>query len=252
MSIKRITSTNHPLVKHLVKLRQNRDYRYEHQSLVVEGIKPIEELARHVRFKLIVTYNEAMIPLGTEVDEVLIVNDSVMKKISTMQSPEGLVAEIPMPTPASLKGMKHILALDGVNDPGNVGTMLRSALALGWQGVFILNDSCDPFNDKALRAARGATFRLPLSWGSFEDLKALVHHNQLTPLVADIEGKDLAKIPGDLPVLLVMGNEAHGPSQEIKDFCDAISIEMPGSMESLNVSIAAGIMMYTLRPRSAS
>jgi TrmH family RNA methyltransferase len=252
MSIKRITSTNHPLVKHLTKLRQNRDYRYEHQSLVIEGIKPIEELARHTRFKLIVTYNEAMIPLGTEANEVLIVNDSVMKKISTMQSPEGLIAEIPMPEPASLKGMKYILALDGVSDPGNVGTMLRSALALGWQGVFILNDSCDPFNDKALRAARGATFHLPLSWGRIEQLKDLVKHNQLTPLVADISGKDLAKFSENSPVLLVMGNEAHGPSQEIKDFCKAITIAMPGFMESLNVSIAAGIMMYALGPRSFS
>src|SRR5689334_18281802 len=126
--MKRITSANHPLVKHLVKLRQNRDYRYDHQSLVIEGIKPVEELAPHHRFKVIVTYNEAMIPLGAEADEILIVNDVVMKKISTMQTPEGLIVEIEMPKPSSLLGLKSILALDGVSDPGNVGTMLRSAL----------------------------------------------------------------------------------------------------------------------------
>jgi TrmH family RNA methyltransferase len=249
--MKRITSSNHPLVKHLVKLRQNRDYRYEHQSLVVEGIKPIEELCRQTRFKLLVTYNEAMIPLGTEVDEVLIVNDTVMKKISTMQTPEGLIAELPMPQPASLQGMSSILALDGVSDPGNVGAILRTALALGWQGAFILNESCDPFNDKALRAARGATFRLPLAWGNTEQLKDLVKTNSLTPLVADIDGTDLARIPPLSSILLVMGNEAHGPSQEIKELCQSVTIAMPGSMESLNVSVAAGIMMYALRPGSA-
>jgi TrmH family RNA methyltransferase len=248
--MKRVTSANHPLVKHLVKLRQNRDYRYDHQSLVIEGIKPLEELARHARFKLIVTYNEAMIPLGAEVDEILIVNDTVMKKVSGMQSPEGLVAEIAMPEPASLQGLKRILALDGVSDPGNVGTMLRSALALGWDGVFILDDSCDPFNDKALRAARGATFRLPLSWGNIEKLKELIKENDLAPLVANIDGAELSKIKNSHGVLLVMGNEAHGPSKEIKELCQAVTISMPGSMESLNVSIAAGIMMYTLRPEA--
>lgn len=249
--MKRITSSNHPLVKHLVKLRHNRDYRYEHQSVVVEGIKPVEELCRQTRFKLLATYNEAMIPLGTEVDEILIVNDTVMQKISTMQAPEGLVAEIAIPQPASLQGLKSILALDGVSDPGNVGAILRTALALGWKGAFILNDSCDPFNDKALRAARGATFRLPLAWGNIDQLKELVKSNGLTPLVADIEGKDIAEMPPLSSILLVMGNEAHGPSQEIKAFCQSITIAMPGSMESLNVAVAAGIMMYALRPRSA-
>jgi RNA methyltransferase, TrmH family len=253
MTMKRITSTNHPLVKHLVKLRQNRDYRYDHQSLVIEGIKPVEELAREIRFKLLVTYNEAMIPLGTEVDEVLIVNDVVMKKISGMQNPEGLVVEIPMPQPASLKDVNYLLALDGVSDPGNVGNLLRTALALGWQGVFILDESCDPFNDKALRAARGATFRLPIAWGNLDQLKALVQNNHLTPLVADINGKNLADVSrAPTSTLLVMGNEAHGPSQAIKDFCQAITIAMPGSMESLNVSVAGGIMMYALRPRNSA
>lgn len=250
--MKRITSGNHPLVKHLVKLRQNRDYRYEHQSLVIEGIKPVEELAPHNRFKLIVTYNEAMIPLGTEADEILIVNDVVMKKISTMQTQEGLVVEISMPKPASLAGLKSILAFDGVSDPGNVGTMLRSALALGWEGVFILNESCDPFNDKALRAARGATFRIPLSWGNLDQLKHLVKENSLTPLVADMHGRELLQMTRNESVLLVMGNEAHGPSQEIKDFCEPVTIGMPGIMESLNVSVAAGILMYTLRPRNTN
>lgn len=249
--MRRVTSGNHPLVKHLVKLRQNRDYRYEHQSLVIEGIKPVEELGRHARFKLIVTYNEAMIPLGADADEILIVNDVVMKKISGMQTPEGLVVEIAMPEPAPLQGLKYILALDGVSDPGNVGSLLRTALALGWQGAFILDDSCDPFNDKALRSARGATFRLPLSWGSFEDLEALVRNNGLSPIVADINGKDLSEVTTDQAVLLVMGNEAHGPSEKVKELCQAVTISMPGSMESLNVSVAGGIMMYALCPRKA-
>lgn len=245
--MKRLTSTQHPLVKHLVKLRQNRDYRYEHQSLVIEGIKPVEELVRHNRLKTIIVYNEASIPLGSESDEIVIVNDAVMRKISGMENPEGLIVEIAMPQPSSLKNARHVIAFDGVSDPGNLGTLLRSALALGWDGAFILNDSCDPFNDKALRAARGATFRLPLGWGNWEALKKLAKTNQLTPIVAAFGGADISQMKTPERILLVMGNEAHGASLEAKAFCQTVTIPMPGAMESLNVGVAGGILMYALR-----
>lgn len=246
--IRRITSVQHPIVKHLVKVRHNRDYRHEHQSLVIEGIKPVEELRHHGKFKTLVVYNEAMIPLGAEAEEIILVNEQVMRKISEMESPEGLIAEIAMPKPSSLAGKKHIIALDGVSDPGNVGTLLRTALALGWHGVFILNDSCDPYNDKALRAARGATFRIPLAFGGWKELKDIVSKEGLIPIVAHVEGDDIALFKKPKKTLLVMGNEAHGPSQEAIKICKPVTIAMPGAMESLNVAVAGGIMMYALRP----
>lgn len=246
--MKRITSGNHPLIKHIVKLRQNRDYRYDQQRLVVEGIKPIEELSRKTRFNAILTYNEAMIPLGAEADEIILVNDVAMMKASGMESPEGLLAELPMPEPSLLKGCRRLLVFDGVNDPGNVGAMLRTALALGWQGAYFLEDSCDPFNEKALRAARGATFRLPLAWGGWDTLKEIAKREELRPIVADIAGKELNNFQDRRGILLVMGNEARGASKEAKEFCEPVTIAMPGEMESLNVSVAAGIIMHALRP----
>ena len=245
--IKRLTSIQHPLVKHLVKLRQNRDYRYNEQSLLIEGIKPVEELVHNGRFKVIVVYNESMIPLGANADEVLLVNEAVMRKISGMTTPEGVIVEMAMPQPYSLQSSRYVIALDGVSDPGNVGTIIRSALALGWDGAFILNDSCDPFNEKALRAARGATFKLPLGWGSWDDLNRLIKTNGLKPMVADINGTELSKVQGKSGSLLVLGNEAHGPSKEAKALCEAVTITMPGAMESLNVAVAGGILMYALR-----
>lgn len=246
--MKTITSGNHPLIKHIVKLRQNRDYRYDQQKLIVEGIKPLEELSKKTRFSVILTYNEAMIPLGAEADEIILVNDVAMKKASGMESPEGLLAELPMPQPASLDSCNHILVFDGVSDPGNVGAMLRTALALGWDGAYFLDDSCDPFNEKALRAARGATFRLPMAWGGWDTLKDIANKRKLKPVVADISGKDLTSCKDAKGILLVMGNEARGPSKEAKAFCEAVTIEMPGAMESLNVSVAAGILMHALKP----
>lgn len=244
--LRQVTSAQHPLVKHLVKLRQNRDYRYDHHSLVIEGLKLVAEMARDTHFKCVAVRDETLLPKGIKADDMLVVTDSVMQKISGMQTPEGIVAEIAMPHPAALQGLRHVVALDGIAEPGNVGALLRSALALGWEGVFILENSCDPFNEKAIRAARGATFRLPLAWGSWEQLKGLIQNNKLTPIVADLHGRNLDDVKVNGGVLLVLGNEARGVSDEAKAACQAVTIPMPGNMESLNVSVAGGIMMYIL------
>lgn len=243
---KEITSLQHPLVKHFVRLKQNRDYREEHHSVVIEGNKIIHEVCKTHPTKAILACDSTLFPKGLSADQMIIVNEQIMKKISGVQSPEGLIAEVSLPTPSSLKGMKRILACDGINDPGNLGAILRTGLALGWDGAFILNNSCDPFNDKALRAAKGATFRLPLAHGSWDQLKEIVKANKLQPLVADMEGQSIDSLPAPKGVLLVLSNEAHGLSDEAKPF-QKIKIPMPGEMESLNVAIAGAILMYLLK-----
>ena len=242
-----ITSLVHPIVKHLVKLRQNTDYRYDHQSVIIEGIKTVKEVAQTHPIKTLVAYDGTFIPRGVKGKEVFIVNEAIMKKVSGMQTPEGILAEVEMPKPASLNGLRYLLVLDRVSDPGNVGTILRTALALGWEGVFIVNESCDPFNEKSLRASRGATFRLPIAFGTWKDVKKIVDENKLTPLVADLNGKDLSEIKPAKGIALVLSNEAHGPSEEAQKLCQKVTVPMPGKMESLNVSIAGGILMYALR-----
>lgn len=245
--IQQITSLQNPLIKHLVKLRQNHDYRYEHQSLLVEGTKMVHEICKKIPPNKIFVYDEKMIPREIKPKEIYILNEEAMKKISGMQTPEGIVAEIPMPPSASLKGLNHILALDSINEPGNLGTLLRSALALGWAGAFLIGDCCDPYNEKAIRASRGAIFRIPIAQGSKKDLEKLIQENQLTPLLAEVRGQPIDEI--DIPnrVLLIVGNEAHGASEEIKKLSHAVAIPMPETMESLNVAAAGAILMYALR-----
>lgn len=250
--MRHITSVQHPIVKHLVKLRQNRDYRYDQQSVLIEGITLVTEMRSNKQYKRIIVLDELLIPLGVRAEEILIVNDSVMKKISGVQTPEGIIAEIAMPQPAPLEGKRYIIVFDGLNDPGNMGTLLRSALALGWEGAFILEGSCDPFNDKALRASRGAIFRLPLAWGNWDDLKKLIAVNRLTPFVADLEGRDLADVVDVNNILLVLGNEARGASDTARKIGQSLTIAMPGDMESLNVGVAGSIMMYALRPNKGA
>ncbi len=245
--IRQIVSVNHDLVKHLVKLRQNSRYRQEHQTVVIDGIKPVLEICCQYPAKVLLTYDESLIPKNVKMHELILVNESVMAKISGMVNPEGILAEVEMPKESSLENLQFIIALDGVADPGNMGALLRTALALRWQGAFILENSCDPFNEKALRASRGACFRLPLRHGSWKELKELMHKNQLTGIVADIEGSSPLEVRSVERKLLVLGNEAKGPSSKSLELCQRVSIPISAEMESLNFAAAGAILMYLLR-----
>jgi RNA methyltransferase, TrmH family len=244
--MKEILSLQHPLVKHLVKLRQNTDYRYDHHAIVIEGLKMVAEAAQFQKFKTLLTTSPEFVPADVKADEIILTTPAILQKISGLQSPEGILAEAPMPEPSDFKGKKHLIALDGINDPGNLGTILRTALALGWEGVFFLNEGCDPYNEKALRASRGAVFRLPMAHGNWDDLQKIVKQNQLTAFVADTDGTPFDQINPSNGIMLVLGNEATGPSKETLSHCTAVTIPMPGKMESLNVAVAAGILLYTL------
>jgi len=212
-----ITSLDNPLVKHFVKLRTQRSYREENNSLLVTSKKLVEELRCHSTPKRIL-------------DEA---SEAVFKKITGQPSPEGIAAEFSMPPPSSLMGLDYVLVLDRVMDPGNMGMLLRSALALGFEGVLFLEGCCDPFNEKALSAARGALFHLPYRFGTLEDIDAPL-------LVADLEGEPPSF---QKRCALVLGNEAQG-----SDISAAkVTIPHKGAMESLNVAAAGSILMYNLR-----
>lgn len=241
-----ISSLQHPLVKHLVKLQQNRYYRYETQSVVVEGKKIIQELPKQHVIKNLLVLNNNAIPPGIECENIIFANESIFDKISSLHTSEGILAEVTMPKSAMLDNMKRVLAFDGISDPGNIGTLLRSALALGWEGVFLLENCCDPFNDKAIRAAKGATFRLPMVTGTWNELQELQKQSELLSFVADIHGTPIEDISKSKGILLVLSNEAHGPSKESLECCKAVTIPMSSEMESLNVSAAGAILMYIL------
>lgn len=238
-----IASLQHPLVKHLVKLRTDSDYRHVHKALMLEGLKPIQEASGIIKL----FYTPAYAPFVPSISgEKWQVTEAVLDKMSGMKSPEGIVAEIQMPSWKSLDHTKQVLALDGISDPGNMGTLLRTALAFGWDMVYILPGSCDPFNEKVLRAARGAHFKLALGRGTAEQLQQWVETNNVQALVADLKGTSPEDIPRASQRVLVMGNEAHGPSTPIRLFCKPVAISMSAEIESLNVAIAGGILLYLL------
>lgn len=239
-----ITSLQHPLVKHLVKLRTDSDYRNEHQTLVLEGLKPIQEVSPFIN-KVLYTppFASFVEPLSAEKWEI---TDAILHKVSAMSSPEGIIAEVRLPSFVPLNQAQRVVAFDGVSDPGNLGTLLRTALALGWEAAYFLPGGCDPFNEKAVRAARGAHFKLALAKGSCEQLQEWIQAENVQALVADLKGIPPDEVAVALPRLLVLGNEGHGASAKVRHFCQAVTIPMPGEMESLNVAVAGGILLYLL------
>ena len=271
MAVKEITSLQHPIVKHLVKLRTSSAYRKEQRSVLVVGNKGVRELAEMGLVKTLfssdsIPYGPAQgrdaPPFGPALRDPFDqaqgrhckVTPEIMKKISGVVSPESLAAECILPEGVDLSQKQLVLVLDGVSDPGNLGTLLRTALSFGWDGAFILPSSCDPYNEKALRAAKGATFRLPLQFGAVDDLKKM-HYRHVYIADAKAEAASSFESPStrlrtslgtafQKPMLLVLGNEAHGVSPEIRAFGEPVAIPMKGDMESLNVAVAGGILLY--------
>ncbi|MBS4167738.1 RNA methyltransferase [Parachlamydia sp. AcF125] len=247
-NIRRLSSLHNPLVKHLVKVRQNSDYRQEHQSVVVEGNIVIAEVAQTHLVKRLLTADLSLIPSSICAEEIFLVDQSILDKVSGMHRSPGILAEIKMPSPSPLKNIRSLLVLNQINDPGNLGTLIRSALAFGWEGIFIVNQSCDIFNEKAIRSARGATFRLPYRKGDLQALEEVLIQNRLSPWVADVSGTPMHEVSPPKKVALVLSNEARGASSlDSPLFSQNITIPMSGKMESLNVAIAGAILLYYLK-----
>ncbi|MDP1880447.1 MAG: RNA methyltransferase [Parachlamydiaceae bacterium] len=239
-----ITSMQHPIVKHLVKLRLDPKHRKQSKTLLLEGVKPIQEVSQTI-LKVFYTPAYKDIALSLNVDSWEITT-MVLNKISGLTTPEGLIAEVKIPLFTTLENATQVLVFDGISDPGNMGTLLRTALAFGWDTIFLLPNCCDLFNEKCLRSARGAHFKLNLTQGHSKQLEEWTKRHQIQGYVADISGISVEKIPSSKHQLLVMGNEAHGPSQEIFEFCTSMTIPMTHQMESLNVAVAGGILLYEL------
>lgn len=245
--MKTITSLHNQTVQHLVGLAKNRDYRKEFESLLLEGKNAIVDVSKSLKPKRIVITEGFELPEQLKICEVLQVTPAIMQKISSVKSPEGIIAEFPFPKMLSLDKKRKIVALDRVRDPGNLGTLLRTALALGWDGVFLLPECADPFNEKALRASKGATFFLPIQQGSWDNLSELSKNNHLPIFVADSKGVNIQIQQKNPACILLLGNEADGVKIPDTITHTTISIPMGEEMNSLNVAAAGAILMYALQ-----
>lgn len=241
--MKELFSAQHPLVKYWTRLQSDAHFRRHESRVLLEGKNCIRDVCRSKAAKRLIVTDKNLIPDGLQVEEVIIVTDALMKKISSMQTPEGIIAELELPENTPFTSVKKIVVADRIQDPGNLGTLIRSSAAFGWDGFFVLPGCSDPFNDKALRAAKGATFQLPIYSGSWDELHTLCTKNGLELVAADISGEKPSCFT-QLPIALVLGNEAQGVSVPSTLSYKRVSLPMKGDMESLNVAVAGSILLY--------
>lgn len=243
-----ITSLQNAQVKQWKKLH-NRKNRSNSGEFLVEGFHLIEEA-----YKSKWVIEQIIIREGVAVPDeyhrlpIEIVNKAVYQHISQTETPQGISAIIKKKRSLSVMGDKMLL-LDSVQDPGNLGTMIRTADAAGFNSVFLGHGTVDIYNDKVIRATQGSIFHLDIVEGNLvEEILRLKENAYEVFATALDHATNYKKVPLSKKTALVLGNEGAGVQKEILKIADHIvTIPIYGKAESLNVGIAAGILMYHLR-----
>lgn len=245
----RITSRANPLLVRVRKLAASRAFRRETGEFLGDGVKLLEEAVRWGADLTAVVYTAGAalpeLPAGVRLVEV---PKDVMKSISPMEAPQGALFTVEMPEqspPERLTGRRY-LALEGVQDPGNVGTVLRTADAFGADGLLLLPGCADLYNPKTVRASMGALFRLPAWRCTLEELASLSGQAGL-PLLGSALREDAADVRraelGEAVVLI--GSEGRGLSEEALRRCaGTVRIPMRERCESLNAAAAAAVLLW--------
>lgn len=252
-----ISSSHNPKIQHVRALLAKRQERENAQAFVVEGVRLAEEAMKSNWHPLLFLFSSKLSPrgkilvekaatLGVEVEEVL---PGVMNSISDTETTQGLLAVFSIQASPLPENPDFILILDNLRDPGNLGTLLRSAEAAGVQAVILSPGTVDVFSPKVVRSAMGAHFRLPIHSLTWQEIKAFCHGHQsssLKILVAKGErGIPYWKFDLHQALALVIGGEAQGASEQALQYADElITIPMPGSSESLNAAVAGSILLF--------
>lgn len=225
--------------------------RREAGAFVVEGVRLVEEAAnRNWRFE-IALYDESLSERGTLLVERLRSNGveaeqvsaSLMKSISETETPQGILAVLQtssLPIPDS---HDFILILDQIRDPGNLGTLLRTAAAAGIQAVLLSPETTDALAPKVVRAGMGAHFRLPIRSLTWDEISGMT--KGLQTYLAAMDGKPCWETDLREPLALIVGGEAEGASEDARKLAtQKISIPMAGNVESLNAGVAGSVLMF--------
>jgi TrmH family RNA methyltransferase len=244
----RITSRKNPLLQQVKKLLSSRKEREKAGLFVGDGTKLLEEALRWYDGVDTVILSDGVEVQVPEHVRVIRVPEDVMASISPMESPQGALFLCRMPGKQEFRPVPGMLMLDGIQDPGNIGTILRTADALEIP-VVLLEGCADPYSHKVVRSSMGAVFRTPVlqtTWAQAQaacaDAGIPVAVTALTDRAEDIRKADLSKMA------VVIGSEGRGVRREILESADAeLIIPMNERCESLNAAIAAAITMWQMK-----
>lgn len=251
-----ITSKDNEIIKNVRKLKEKK-YRYQNSEYIVEGIKMIKEaILEEAVIKLIIVcednVNSGAIDkkLLYEIAkyECIYVNKKIFSFITDVQNPQGILAVIEKQNSEENIDYKQdvIVVLDGIQDPGNLGTILRTIDSVGLNQVIVSKETADAYNPKVVRSTMGAIFRVNIieSDNLLETLKNLKKHKYKV-MATSLETQNSIYDVDYSKKVIVIGNEANGVSEEILDYSDEkIKIPMLGKTESLNASVATAVILY--------
>jgi len=235
-----ITSLDNQQVKKVTSLHKKK-YRDENNEFFIEGLKMIKEAIEYKQNIKNIFYCPEMLNYNLDIPATKVSKEVISKMTNTL-TPQGIVAVCEIPK-GEIKKFNRLLYLDRLQDPGNVGTIIRTADAFGFDGVLLSDGCADIYSPKVVRATMGSLFHLPIKQNAdIMYLKSI--GNKIYSSSLDTNNYlDSMKIQA--PFVLVIGNEGQGISDEMKQITDEfVKINMEGSAESLNASIAAGILMY--------
>ncbi|MCL2368671.1 MAG: RNA methyltransferase [Oscillospiraceae bacterium] len=245
-----ITSRRNPLVQHLKKLGADRAYREATGEFLSDGVKLYQEAILSGAEITLLATSRRELAAGFE-GEVIFVPADVLESISPMKTPQPLVFACKQLDHRPVSAPLRTLILDGVQDPGNVGTLLRSAGAFGVDQVILTGGSADLYNPKTVRAAMGALFRQRVSVLSLDETVNYVNQNGLTLLGADSApgGQAIDTVSAER-VALAIGSEGQGLSSELLAHCQGtVRIPMEAACESLNAAVAGSILLWEMYRR---
>ena len=257
-----ITSRNNPTIKNMRALRERKE-RDRTGLCFLEGIRIVGEAAQlNADIQSLVVapallksdFAHALVQSQrTRNVPIIEVTNDVFESLSEKQGPQGLAAVVKQKWHAlpsfSILHAPFLIALDSPQDPGNIGSILRTSDAVGATGVILLGQSADPYDPNALRASMGAAFSQQLAKANYDEFIAWKQANEFKVIgTSDKAEMDYRACSYVSPIILLMGSERSGLASELQNMCDAIvRIPMLGRSDSLNLAVATGVMLYAIR-----
>ena len=243
-------------IKHLVSLHQKK-FRVKNGSFLVQGEKMVHELLGSTWIYKKIYCMEEKIPglidqFGVDVTKIVPVDQAALGKIGTLSTPNAMLAEVEVqlvPLPNLSSGL-HLM-LDGVKDPGNLGTILRIADQFGVASILCTDDCVDLYNPKVVQSTMGSLFRVPIHYNKGAEILKAAQSAKLPVHATLLEGENIYKSELPKDMLLILGSESHGVREEHLKFADhQLTIPNHGNTESLNVAVAAAVFCSEYRARS--
>lgn len=252
--MKEIQSLQNNIIKETLKLKEKK-MRNIANKFIVEGYHLVNEAYHHGLLRAIFSTKIEDLNIYN-VKDCYLVNDAIIKKLSSTINPQGIIGVVQKPSYSEIdltKDSLKLVLLDDINDPGNLGSIVRTSAALGYDGIYMSNETVDIFNEKALRATQGAIFKIPCFYLDLKEIVLKLKQNKIVCLGTTLDSSIyLDEVQEIKKYAVTFGNEARGMKEELKQLMNQnIKIKMNNEVESLNVLAASSIIMYELMKRSS-